>query len=213
MGERQTVGRGGSRCALPCGFALLAILVTLMPVRQAVAQATPAVCSPAIGRVIALQGNVEIQRAEEKEWAAVKRLDTALCADDRLRTDEQSRALVSLQPETTVRVDQNTVIRLKQSNEEIEVEFFGAELAEGLRNAQPRGAGYFITRFPKKFKVTTPHMNAAVEGTEFMVQITPDATKLTVLEGKVSSQSVATGNTQLVAAGQSVSSDAAGAGT
>jgi Tfp pilus assembly protein PilF len=173
----------------------------------------PTACAAGIGRIIALQGNVEIQRAGEKEWVTVTRLDTALCADDRLRTDAQSRALVSLQPETTVRVDQNTVIRLKQLNDEIEVEFFGAEIADRLQNAQPRGAGYFITRFPKKFKVTTPHMNAAVEGTEFMVQITPDATKLTVLEGKVSSQSVATGNTQLVAGGQSVSSGATGAGT
>ena len=211
MGERQTVGRGGSRCALLVPFVLLAS--ALVPVLQADAQERPAICSPGIGRIIALQGNVEIQRAGQKEWSAVKKLDTALCADDSLRTDAQSRALVSLQPETTVRVDQNTVIRLKQSADEIEVEFFGAELAENLRNAQPRGAGYFITRFPRKFKVTTPHMNAAVEGTEFMVQITPDATKLTVLEGKVSSQSVATGTTKLIAAGQSVSSGAASPGT
>jgi Tfp pilus assembly protein PilF len=211
MGERQTVGLDGSRCALLVPWVLFAL--TLVPVLQASAQETVASCAPSIGRITALQGNVEIQRAGQKYWAAVKKLDTALCADDRLRTDAQSRALVSLLPETIVRVDQNTVIRLKQSDEAIEVEFFGAELAESLQNAQPRGAGYFITRFPRKFKVTTPHMNAAVEGTEFMVQITPDATRLTVLEGKVSSQSVATGSTQLVAAGQSIASGAAGPGT
>src|SRR5262245_52008690 len=211
MGERQTVALDGRRCALLIPFGLFAL--TLAPVLQASAQETVATCSPGIGRVIAIQGNVEIQRAGQQEWATVKRLDMPLCADDRLRTDAQSRALVSLQPETMVRVDQNTVIRLKQTDDAIEVEFFGAELAEGLRNAQARGAGYFITRFPRKFKVTTPHMNAAVEGTEFMVQVSPDATKLTVLEGKVSSQSVATGNTQLVAAGQSVASGPTGPGT
>ena len=211
MGEWQTVGRDGSRCALLVALVLFAL--TLVPVLQASAQEDVATCSPGIGRITAFQGTVEIQRAGQKDWAAVKKLDTALCADDRLRTDAQSRALVSLQPETMVRVDQNTVIRLKQSDEAIEVEFFGAEVAEGLRNAQARGAGYFITRFPKKFKVTTPHMNAAVEGTEFMVQVTPDSTRLTVLEGKVSSQAVATGNTQLVGAGQSIASGAAGPGT
>jgi len=211
MGERLTAGLDGSRCALLVPFVLFAL--TLVPVLLASAQETAASCSSGIGRVIALQGNVEIQRAGQKDWAVVKRLDTAICAGDHLRTDAQSRAVLSLQPETMFRVDQNTVIRLKQSGDEIEVEFFGVELAEGLRNAQPRGAGYFITRFPKKFKITTPHMNAAVEGTEFMVQITPDATKLTVLEGKVSSQSTATGNTQLVAAGQSISSGATGSGT
>ena len=211
MGERQTVGLDGSRCALLVPFVLLAL--SLVPVSGATAQETAAACSPAIGRIVSIQGNVEIQRSGQKEWVAVKRLDTTLCAEDRLRTDAESRAGVFLQPETMVRVDQNTVIRLKQADDEIEVQFFGAELADNLRNAQPSGGGYFITRFPKKFKVTTPHMNAAVEGTEFMVQITPDATKLTVLEGKVSSQSVATGSTQLVEAGQSVSSGAAGPST
>ena len=90
------------------------------------------------------------------------------------------------------------------------MQFFAAELAVELRNTQSSGAGYFITRFPKKFKVTTPHMNAAVEGTEFMVETSSDATKLTVLEGKVSSESVATRDAQLVTAGQSLQSGAAG---
>jgi hypothetical protein len=209
MGERLTVGLDGSCCGLLSAFALLAL--TLMPFRQAAGQETAATCSPGIGRIIALQGNVEIQRAGQKRWVAIKKLDTSLCADDRVRTDAQSRTVVALLPETMVRVDQNTIISLKQSNDEIEVEF--SRFTEGTSNTQPGGGGYFITRFPKKFKVTTPHMNAAVEGTEFMVQLSPQATRLTVLEGKVSSQSVATGATQLVVAGQSISSGPAGAGT
>ena len=141
---------------------------------------------------------------------AVRRLDTAICAGDRLRTDAQSRSMLVLQPETFVRVDQNTTITINLTTDEIEVQFFAAELAVELRNTQSSGAGYFITRFPKKFKVTTPHMNAAVEGTEFMVQLSSDATKLTVLEGKVLSESVATRDSQLVTAGQSLQSGAAG---
>ena len=91
----------------------------------------------------------------------MQRLDTPLCAGDRLRTGAFSRAALFLQPETLVRVDQNTTITLNQSNEEIEVEFFGAELAAEAMNAKSFGAAYFITRFPKKFKVKTPHVNAA----------------------------------------------------
>ena len=55
-------------------------------------------------------------------------------------------------------------------------------------------------------------MNAAVEGTEFMVELSRDATKLTVIEGKVSSESVATRDTQMVTAGQSLASGATGPG-
>ena len=71
-----------------------------------------------------LQGSVELQRAGGKDWEPVKRLDTSLCAGDRLRTDALSRAALFVQPETFVRVDQNTTITLNQSNDEIEVEFF-----------------------------------------------------------------------------------------
>ena len=55
-------------------------------------------------------------------------------------------------------------------------------------------------------------MNAAVEGTEFMVTLGPDATQLTVLEGKVASESIATGDRKLVEAGQGLASGAAGLG-
>jgi Tfp pilus assembly protein PilF len=169
-------------------------------------------CAPAVARLVSLQGQVEIQRAASTAWVAVRRLGAELCAGDRLRTDALSRAALYLQPETVVRLDQNTVVRFNQSTDEIEVEFFAAELAAELRDARSVGAGYFITRFPKKFKVKTPHMNAAVEGTEFMVELSVEATKLTVLEGEVSSQSMVTGDTQLVAAGQSLASGASGAG-
>jgi Flp pilus assembly protein TadD len=165
-----------------------------------------------VARLVALQGAVEVQRADSDAWVRVTRLDTALCAGDRLRTGALSRAGLHVQPETVVRVDQNTVITLNHSAEEIAIEFFVAELAARAANARSCGAGYFITRFPKKFKVRTPHMNAAVEGTEFAVETSCDATQLTVLEGQVSSQSVTTGERQLVEGGQSLASGAEGPG-
>jgi Tfp pilus assembly protein PilF len=189
-----------------CGLAL-----AVDSINPAFADDSLPACSPAVGRLVSLQGNIEIQR-RGAAWVPVRRLDTVMCGGDRLRADNLSRAMLFLQPETFLRVDQNTAISLTVDGEEIEVEFFAAELAAQLRTSQSRGAGYFITRFPKKFKIKTPHMNAAVEGTEFMVQVSGDATKLTVLEGEVTSQSVATSETQLVAAGQAVQSGAAGAG-
>jgi Tfp pilus assembly protein PilF len=165
-----------------------------------------------VARLVALQGAVEIQRADGEAWERVKRLDTALCPGDRLRTGALSRAGLHVVPETIVRVDQNTVITLNHSAEEIAVEFFVAELAARAADSHSCGAGYFITRFPKKFKVRTPHMNAAVEGTEFMVETSCDASRLTVLEGRVSSESAASGDRKLVEAGQSLASGAAGPG-
>jgi len=209
MGNRDSSrgslsGRALTACVVALAFALVC--------REGLAQDPSSSCTPAVGRVVSLQGSVELQRAGAKGWEAVKRLDTLICAGDRMRTGALSRALLFVQPETIVRVDQNTAITLHQTDEAIEVEFFASELAAQVMGSKSQGAGYFITRFPKKFKVVTPHMNAAVEGTEFMVQLGPDATKLTVIEGKVSSESVATRAMQMVTAGQSIASGATGAG-
>jgi ferric-dicitrate binding protein FerR (iron transport regulator) len=191
---------------------VLGAVPTLAGGRRAFAQDSPSDCAPAVARLVSLQGQVEVQRAGSAAWVTVRRLGAELCAGDRLRTDALSRAALYLQPETVVRLDQNTAVRFNQSTDEIEVEFFAVELAAELRNAQSRGAGYFITRFPKKFKVKTPHMNAAVEGTEFSVQLSEEGTQLTVLEGKVSSESAATRDRQIVDAGQRLQAGAAGAG-
>jgi Tfp pilus assembly protein PilF len=212
MGDRGDIASRGSVRRLLVRLLVLGAISALAGGSRAFAQDSLPDCAPAVARLVSLQGQVEVQRAASTSWIAVRRLGAELCAGDRLRTDALSRAALYLQPETVVRLDQNTAIRFNQSTDEIEVEFFAAELAAELRDTQPRGAGYFITRFPKKFKVKTPHMNAAVEGTEFLVELSGDATRLTVLEGKVSSESTATRERQLVAAGQSIQSGAAGAG-
>jgi Tfp pilus assembly protein PilF len=178
----------------------------------AFAQQETAACAPVIARIVSLQGSVEVQRAGTAIWVGIRRLDTSICAGDRLRTASSSRAALFVQPETLVRLDQNTSLTLQQSTDEISVEFSPDEVSRVACSEQTCGAGYFITRFPKKFKVKTPHMNAAVEGTEFMVAVGRDSTQLTVLEGKVTSESVATGDRKLVEAGHGLASGTAGAG-
>lgn len=210
MGKVSVAGHRGGRPTVLVAWLLIGVALTFA--RDAFAQDAIPSCSAPIGRLVSIQGTVELQRAGSPDWLPITRLDTALCAGDRLRTDALSRAALFVQPETLVRVDQNTAIRVNQSTDEVEVEFFAAELIQRARPAQSCGAGYFISRFPRKFKVTTPHMNAAVEGTEFMVESSCDATKLTVLEGKVASRSLSTGDTRLVEAGRSVQSGAAGSG-
>ena len=196
-----SLGRSARRCSLFVLLAGIAITGT-----RAHAQEAAATCAPAVARVVSLQGNVELQRSGTVAWLSVRRLDTSICPGDRLRTAALSRAALFVQPETLVRVDQNTMISLNQTTAEILVEFYTDEVARTVSDAQSCGAGYFITRFPKKFKVATPHMNAAVEGTEFVVESSCDATSLTVLEGQVLSQSAATQETRTLTAGQRLES-------
>ncbi|MEO8163808.1 MAG: FecR family protein, partial [Betaproteobacteria bacterium] len=145
----------------------------------------PAACRSPFARVVSIQGTIELQRAGQSDWSKVTRLDTPLCQGDKLRTGGLSRAALFIQPETLVRIDQNTSITVSQTPEETLVEFTQQEILPATATANTCGAGYFITRFPRKFKVNTPHLNAAVEGTEFLVAMRCEATDLSVIEGKV----------------------------
>ena len=46
-----------------------------------------------------------------------------------------------------------------------------------------RGAILFFTRQPRSLDVQTPFVNAAVEGTEFLVRVEDDRAVITVFEG------------------------------
>jgi tetratricopeptide (TPR) repeat protein len=160
------------------------------------------VCAPVIGRVVSLQGTIEAQRAGATTWARLTVLDTPVCDGDRLRAGPSSRAAVFIQPENLIRLDQNTELSFRQTTDETFLEFFQDVAVAPEALSQGCGAGYVITRFPRNFRIRTPHVNAAVEGTEFLVALRCDVTELAVFEGKVRAQSVASTEEQLLSSGQ-----------
>ena len=178
--------QGSSRGLLSPLLLFLALQTTIsgIPAQAADADAETACRSP-FARVVSIQGSVEVLRSGTNAWARVARLDTSICPGDRLRTGPQSRAALFVQPETLVRVDQNTSATFNQTDAETAVEFVQEEIAPVSVSTHACGAGYFITRFPRRFKVRTPHLNAAVEGTEFLVAMRCESTDLSVIEGKV----------------------------
>ncbi|HZP88211.1 MAG TPA: hypothetical protein VFB54_15480, partial [Burkholderiales bacterium] len=72
----------------------LAVLgaLALLSFATAVRSQSPDTCPKAIGRIVSIQGDVRLLRAGAAAWVAVKRLDTALCQGDQLRTGLLSRA-------------------------------------------------------------------------------------------------------------------------
>src|SRR6266446_1315124 len=175
--------QGSSRGLLP-PLPLFVFLITTSGI-PAFAADVSAACSFPVARVVSIQGSIELLRARQNDWSKVTRLDTPLCEGDRLRTGALSRAALFIQPETLVRVDQNTSISLTQTKEETLVAFTQEDVLPAAAGAYSCGAGYFISRFPRKFRVNTPHLNAAVEGTEFLVAMRCESTELSVFEGKV----------------------------
>lgn len=184
----------------------LAALLVLTPLGSALAQSHEP-CAAPIGRIVSVQGTVEIRRATNSAWQPVKKLDVRVCVGDFVRAGLLSRAAIYVSPETVVRLDQNTVLELAQNEQETTLTFHQDErLRRFASQANYCGVGYFITRFPRKLKVRTPFYNAVVEGTEFQVALACDRGDLAVFEGKVAAENPAASQERiLVNGGESTS--------
>ena len=194
-----TIALQGSSRGLLSPLLLFFLVYTTISGIPAQAADGQTACRSSFARVVSIQGTVEVLRSGSNEWARVAQLDTSVCPGDRLRTGPQSRAALFVQPETLVRVDQNTSLIVNETADKTSqtpggtlFEFIQDDIVPVSVSEHACGAGYFVTRFPRKFRVKTPHLNAAVEGTEFLVVMRCESTDLSVFEGKVLAASAGT---------------------
>jgi tetratricopeptide (TPR) repeat protein len=146
-------------------------------------------CVPSIGRIISVQGTVEVRREGTAAWLRAG-LEHLLCRGDSIRVGSLSRAAVALANQPVVRIDQNTTLNLISVLPE----------EESLLHLV-FGAAQFFSRKPRALTVGTPYVNAAIEGTEFFIRVGPDGTLVAVFEGTVAASN-ARGSLDLTA-GQS----------
>lgn len=137
-------------------------------------------CTPWVAKAISIQGDVERRAGNDQnsspatqQWRVIKR-DDVLCAGDIIRVRQNSRAALILKNDTILRLNQNTTITLSSFSEE---QSHWINLEQGI--------AHFIARIKQSFKVITPFVNAAVEGTEFVVSVNATQSEVTVFEGIV----------------------------
>ena len=153
-------------------------------------------CEPPAARVVSIQGTVELRRAGTDVWTPAM-LEEALCIGDGLRVGQASRAALTLANDSTLRLDQRTTLQLRGIAEE------ERSLLELLF-----GAVYFFSHRPRALEVDTPFVNAAAEGTEFLVRVGADRAEVVMLDGRVLLQNphgelrVASGNAALIPEGE-----------
>ena len=148
----------------------------LLPGTVALAQTQPrAKCSEWVAKIVSIEGRVESLPAGETNWQAVK-LDDTYCPEDRVRTLEKSRAAFILKNETTIRLDENTMVKFSSLKPE------SPSLLQLLT-----GSAFFMSRYPRPLTIETPYVNAASGGTEFNIKVNPDdkSTTITVIEGQM----------------------------
>jgi tetratricopeptide (TPR) repeat protein len=153
-------------------------------------------CEPPAARVVSIQGAVELKRAGTDVWTPAM-LEEALCIGDALRVGQASRAALALANDSILRLDQRTTLQLRGIAEE------ERSLLELLF-----GAVYFFSHRPRALEVDTPFVNAAAEGTEFLVRVGDDRAEVVMLDGQVLLRNphgelrVASGEAALVAEGE-----------
>ncbi len=141
------------------------------------------------GKIVSVQGVVQVQKASESKWMPVG-LNATYCPGDMIRVLKNSRAAIVLSNETLFRLDQNTTVT-----------FTGVEKEKTFLIEILKGVTHFFSRQPRRLKVVTPFLNAAVEGTEFYVRVAQDQTFITIFEGRVAASNKA--GSLVLAGGQS----------
>ncbi len=111
--------------------------------------------------------------ASEQRWETAKTRQS-LCPGSVLRVGASSRVLLQLDEETVVRLAPGTVLVLPEARVN---GTYWVKLKQGLAR--------FLTRVNGFFQVSTPFVNAAVEGTEFLVWVEESQTGIQVFEGRV----------------------------
>jgi len=134
-------------------------------------------CENWVAKLQSTQGSVQVRQATKnmagKHWVTVQR-NATFCKGDVLRVQENSRAALLLRNDTLLRLNQNTTITFTDLSPD-----------KPSVVSVSTGFAHFISRVKAAFEVITPFINAAIEGTEFVVAVNAGQTEVTVFEGTV----------------------------
>lgn len=133
-------------------------------------------CGEFAARLDSLEGKVQWQVSGDSQWQTAS-LNQTFCYGDIILVQEK-RAALRLSNNTLVRLNERSSIKLIPPTQS-----FWLELIDG--------AAHFLTRTPKSFTVKAPFVNAAVEGTEFLVAAQNGVNQVGVIEGQVRSGNTA----------------------
>ena len=155
-----------------------------------------AACEAPVARIVAVDNAVSVKAAGASTFVAA-RLDAPVCQGDSIRVEELSRTTIAF-------VGSGLRLTIEQNTEFV----VRAPPQPGRRSLIQllRGAILFFTRQPRSLDVETPFVNAAVEGTEFLVRVSENRADVSVLEGVVALAN--TRGTLVLTSGQSARTQA-----
>ncbi len=164
-------------------FALLIFLLVAVDLSRA--------APPLAGKLILVQGEVSVRRADATQWEAA-RLNQELYAGDALRTGTASRAAIICVDESQIKLNEKTLLILKSvapSPRLLPTPIVPAApmMAPSSIYEVPEGEIWLRNKREKfQFELQTPAAQATIRGTEFNIQVGPEgATRITLMEGNL----------------------------
>jgi tetratricopeptide (TPR) repeat protein len=155
-----------------------------------------AACAAPLARIVSIDNAIEIRDAAGGAYAGAK-LNDPVCLGDSIRVGESARATIAfIDSGVRLTIEQNTEFVIRPPRQA------GRSFIDLVR-----GAILFFTR-QRPLDVRTPFVNAAVEGTEFLIRVAADRAEVAVLEGTVAiandqgSLTLTTGQSGAALAGQ-----------
>lgn len=153
---------------------LLVVVLTFFALDPWANAAAAATCEAWAAKVVSVQGTVQVKKADEKLLRPLQRHDF-VCPGDEIRVQRHSRAALVLRNETFLRLDENTTVTFPEP-----------EKARPFLLGLVSGVTHFFSHIPRSLSVSTPFVNAGVEGTEFVVEVEANVkATLTVIAGRV----------------------------
>ena len=143
--------------------AFTAIVVLTLAAIPHLAQAQQTCTPRPVARIESVRNSVQLVQVSTRAPIPAAR-EGLICAGDTIQVGDNSRAVVlMLGPNTPLVIDQNS-------------EFVVTEAPTGGDTFVDlvRGALLFITRIRRSIEIRTPFVNAAIEGTEFVVRVQTD---------------------------------------
>ena len=152
---------------------LITVFLSCISINASFATTTDNQCDTPVATVNSMQGTLLANRYDKEHWEVLVTGNT-ICVGDTIQTGENSRTVIVLHDHTTIRIGRNTLLKIpvETSRDNSVIEFL-------------KGIGFFFSREPRSLKVKTPIVNAAVEGTEFVVSVSQNEVILNVYEGTV----------------------------
>ena len=130
-------------------------------------------CEHHLARLASADGQVEAQRAGDADWRPAA-AGEAFCEDVSVRVGEGGSAALELANDTLLRLGGLSAASIRRhpnaATPTVRIE---------------RGRGHFLSRTRQRFDASTPYLNAAIDGTEFLLVAAPAADELALFEGRV----------------------------